>query len=108
MVTERLRECGETVYAHDDLFPQGTYDEGIRRDSLPRRALLAAEVAAFMLARGDVNGAVMASAFVDALPRMKKALRRFDVPFIASVAIDGRVVLMHDADGPVTPPKQLK
>ena len=61
-----------------------------------------------MLARGDVNGEVMANAFVAALPRMKKALRRFDVPFIASVAIDGSVVLMHDADGPMTPPKRLK
>jgi hypothetical protein len=56
VVTERLREHGETAYAHDDLFPQDTYDEvwlpavgekrwvvltkdvRSRRDSLPRAA----------------------------------------------------------------------
>ncbi len=92
VVVESLRESGETVNAHDDLFAQDTDDEvwlpavgekrwvvltkdvRIRRDSFPRNALIAACVAAFVLVRGDVNGPVMASAFVAALPRMKKAL----------------------------------
>jgi hypothetical protein len=50
----------------------------------------------------------MAGAFIEALPRMKKALRRFDVPFIASVSVAGGIVLMHDVDGPVTPSKRVK
>ena len=126
VVADALRVAGEDVRAHDDLFAQDTDDEVwladvgkrgwvvltkdvlIRRDSLQRRALLAANVAAFVLARGDVTGSVMAGAFVAALPRMKKALRRFDVPFIASVTIKGEVALMFEAIGPTTPPKRVK
>lgn len=126
VVADGLRRCGETVHAHDDLFAQDTDDEvwlpvvgeknwvvltkdvRIRRDSLPRRALLRANVAAFVLARGDVSGSVMAAAFVAALPPMKKALRRFHLPFIASVTVAGAVTLMHDANGPVGPPKPVK
>jgi hypothetical protein len=86
VVADGLRGSGEKVRVHDDLFAQDTDDEVwladvgqrrwvvltkdvlIRRDSLQRRALLAANVAAFVLARGDVSGSVMASAFVTALP----------------------------------------
>ncbi len=126
VVVEGLRAAGETVQAHDDLFPQDTDDEvwlpavgekrwvvltkdvRIRRDSLPRTALIEACVAAFVLVRGDVNGSVMAGAFVAAIPRMKKVLRRFDVPFIASVSIDGNVAMMHLADGPPRSPLRIK
>jgi PIN like domain len=126
VVAEALRAAGEDVRVHDDLFQQDTDDEVwladvghrkwvvltkdvlIRRDSLQRRALLSASVAAFVLARGDVSGGLMASAFVAALPRMKKTLRRFDVPFIASVTVGGDVVLMHEASGPTKPPKRVK
>jgi predicted nuclease of predicted toxin-antitoxin system len=79
VVADALRGAGEDVRAHDDLFAQDTDDEVwlaemgkrgwvvltkdalIRRDSLQRRALLSANVAAFVLARGDVSGAVMAA-----------------------------------------------
>jgi hypothetical protein len=50
----------------------------------------------------------MAAAFVAALPRMKKALRRFDVPFIGSVTVNGEVALIHEAAGLTTPHKRLK
>jgi hypothetical protein len=126
IVAEALRATGTDVRAHDDLFAQDTDDEVwladigkrgwvvltkdvvIRRDSLQRRVLLSADVAAFVLARGDVSGPVMAAAFVMALPRMHKALRRFDVPFIASVTVAGDVSLVHTGAGPVTPHKRLK
>jgi hypothetical protein len=39
---------------------------------------------------------------------MKKALRRFDAPFIASVTVNGDVALMFDATGPTTPPRRVK
>jgi predicted nuclease of predicted toxin-antitoxin system len=125
-VADGLRGSGEDVRVHDDLFAQDTDDEVwladvgqrrwvvltkdvlIRRDSLQRLALLGANVAAFVLARGDVSGSVMASAFVTALPRMKKCLRRFDAPFIASVTVGGDVAVMYEAGGPTTPPKRVK
>jgi hypothetical protein len=126
VVAQALREAREEVRVHDDLFKQDTDDEVwladvgergwavltkdvlIRRDSLQRRVLLAANVAAFVFARGDVSGSVMAGAFAAALPRMKKALRRFELPFIASVTVGGEVTLMYDATGPATPPKRMK
>lgn len=126
VVADALRQAGADVRAHDDLFAQDTDDAVwltdvgergwivltkdvvIRRDSLQRRVLLSAQVAAFVLGRGDVSGAVMAAAFVQCLPRMRKALRRFHVPFIASVTVAGEVALVHTAAGPVTPHKRLK
>jgi hypothetical protein len=126
VVADALRRVGQDVRAHDDIFAQDTNDEEwlaevgkrgwvvltkdvlIGRDSLQRRALLAASVAAFVPARGDVTGGVMAAAFVAALPRMKKALRRFDAPFIASVKLAGEVAVMHDARGAIAPPKRIK
>lgn len=126
VVAQALREAGEEVRVHDDHFAQDTDDEVwladvgergwvvltkdvlIRRDSLQRRVLLAANVAAFMFARGDVSGGVMAAAFAMALPRMKRALRRFDLPLIASVTVGGDVTLVYDAAGRATPPKPVK
>jgi hypothetical protein len=126
VVAQALRVAGEEVRVHDDHFAQDTDDEVwladvgargwavltkdvvIRRDSLQRRVLLAANVAAFMFARGDVSGGVMAAAFAMALPRMKRALRRFDLPLIASVTVGGDVTLVYDAAGRATPPKPVK
>jgi hypothetical protein len=126
VVAQALREAGEEVRVHDDHFAQDTDDEVwladvgergwvvltkdvlIRRDSLQRRVLLAANVAAFMFARGDVSGGVMAAAFAMALPRMKRALRRFDLPLIASVTVGGDVTLVYDAAGRATPPKPVR
>jgi PIN domain-containing protein len=126
VVAQALREAGEEVRVHDDLFSQDTDDEVwladvgergwavltkdvlIRRDSLQRQVLLAANVAAFMFARGDVSGGVMAAAFATALPRMKRALRWFDLPLIASVTVGGDVTLVYDAAGRATPPKPVK
>jgi len=126
VVPNGLRGFGETVQAHDDLFAQDTDDDvwlaavgergwvvvtkdvRIRRESLPFRALMSASVAAFVFARGDVTGPQMVQALGIALPRMKKALRRFDVPFIASITLDGHVSVVHDGQSALTPPKRIK
>lgn len=50
----------------------------------------------------------MATALVSALPGMKKALRRFPVPFIARVSTSGDVHVFEDADQRFTPPKRIK
>jgi PIN domain-containing protein len=102
-VVNALREAGENVIAHSERFAAETddvvwlseaaserwvvltKDTTIRRNELERGALSAGHLASFMLASSNLTGAEMAEAFVRAIPRMKKVLRRFHVPFIASV-----------------------
>src|SRR5262245_48588397 len=86
VVAEALRAEGETVHVHDDFFDKKTDDDvwladvgsrgwivlskdaRIRHNVLLRNALLAAEVAAFLLGRGNATGPQMATAFITALP----------------------------------------
>lgn len=125
-VATALREAGEKVAVHDDHFAINTpdtewlkavgqkrwvvltKDARIRTNAIERDALLVASVAAFMLGRGDANAKSMAAAFVTALPRMKKALRRCDTPFIATVSIEGEVAVVFDAGRRLERPRRVK
>ncbi len=62
---------------------------------LELQALLSSSVAAFMLGRGDIGGPEMAAAFLAARSAMKKALRRWEVPMIGTVATDGHVSMLY-------------
>jgi hypothetical protein len=93
-VAAAIRKAGHQVVVHDDQFDPNardtdwlqavgdrrwvvlTKDTRIRTNALERGTLLSANVAAFMLGRGDMTGPRMASVFVTALPRMMKVLRR--------------------------------
>ena len=125
MVT-RLRSEGLRVEAHDDNFAPDTTDEewltqagqrgwivltkdkAIRRNHLEREALVAAGVACFMLGRGDLSADQMARAFIAALPRMQRVLRRYDAPLAASVTASGHVALLMAEDQLFDPPKPIK
>ena len=83
-------------------------DDRIRRNPVERQALLTAGVAAFFLGRSDLRGDQMATTFVAALPAMKKALRRFALPFIAGVSVAGDVHVFESDGERHSPPKRLK
>jgi hypothetical protein len=83
-------------------------DDRIRRNPVERDALLTARVAAFFLGRSDLRGDQMAAAFVEALPAMQTALRRFDVPFIAGVTLSGNVHVFESDGERHSPPKRIK
>lgn len=53
--------------------------------ALERTALVANDVAAFMLGGGNLPGVEMARIFIASTRSIERALRRFDVPFIASM-----------------------
>jgi hypothetical protein len=72
-----------------------TKDARIRTNALERGALLSANVAAFMLGRGDMKGPQMAATFIAALPRMATILRRWDVPIVATVTAVGGVSVLY-------------
>jgi hypothetical protein len=126
VVAEALRAAGEAVEVHDDQFASDAADQDwlaavganawvvlskddrIRRNPVERHALLSAGIAAFFLGRSDLRGDQMATALVAALPAMKKALRRFTVPFIAGISVAGHVHVFESDGERHAPPKQLK
>lgn len=126
IVSETLRAQGEAVEAHDRHFVQDaadvewlgevgrkgwvvlSKDDRIRLNEVERSALVEAGVAAFFLNRGDLTGPQMASVFVKALPAMKRALRRFPVPFIARISAHGEVSVLESAGTKFKPPKQIR
>jgi hypothetical protein len=114
-VPDALRRKGvrvELLHAHFDLATPDTEwltevgrrgwvvltkDERIRRRRIEMDALLAANVAAFVLTSGNLTGAGMAAAFTKAWPRIQKTVRDFALPFVAAVDAGGRVRLLTSA-----------
>jgi len=74
-----------------------TKDQRIRRREAEFQALLAANVAAFVLTSGNMTGAAMGQAFVLAYPRIQKMLRDYERPFVAAVDAAGKVRLLTAA-----------
>jgi hypothetical protein len=99
VVVDALRAAGETAHAHDDHFERDTpdvewlaeigrrgwvaitKDKNIRRNELERRALIDANVACFMVGRGDLS----------AVRTFKRSVRRY----LRLVARGTRIILMH-------------
>jgi hypothetical protein len=126
LVAEALRAQGESVEAHDAHFDKDaadvewlgavgrkgwvvlSKDDRIRLNEVERTALTQAGVAAFFLGRSDLTGPQMASAIVTALPAMRRALRRFDVPFIARISLDGDVSVFESAGRRFCPAKRIR
>jgi hypothetical protein len=50
----------------------------------------------------------MARAIVTALPAMRRALRRFDVPFTARISLDGDVSVFESAGKRFSPAKRIR
>jgi hypothetical protein len=112
-VPEALRRAGETVQVHDDHFAPDakdadwlsvvgtrgwvvlTKDERIRYRMIEQQAMMRASVAAFILTAGGVTGAEMANIFISALPKIRRFVRKYPRPFIASVTRSGTVVLIR-------------
>lgn len=123
---DMLRAAGEDVHAHDDHFAQNTpdtewlnevgrrgwvvltKDKNIRANQLEHVALVRANVACFMLGRGDLAAATMGNVFLDALPLIRRVLRRFDVPIAASLSTSGHVRVLLAAGTWLKPPKDVK
>jgi hypothetical protein len=74
-----------------------TKDQRIRRRRVELEALLAANVAAFVLTSGNLTGAATAGAFANAWPRIRKHVRDYALPFVAAVDATGRVTLLTPA-----------
>ncbi len=102
-MAEALRNVGATVAIHRDHFADDapdvewltavgqrgwvllTKDDAIRRNPLERRALLAANVRAFILTSQNMAGPDMADLVVRLRPRIEKLARMTPPPFIALV-----------------------
>lgn len=102
VIPAALRDAGEEVRIHDELFPQNakdelwlaevgkrrwvvlTKDKHIRYRPSEIQALRAANVRAFVLTcRGDLTGEEVSLIFIKALPSIKKLCENTTPPFIA-------------------------
>ncbi len=85
-----------------------TKDSALRSNPLEVQAMLSAKTAIFIFGNANVSGRQIATAFTTALPRIRRAVRRFSVPLLGRVNVTGQVVILW-ADGlALRPPKMLK
>jgi predicted nuclease of predicted toxin-antitoxin system len=112
VLAEGLRAQSLTVRIHKDHFAPDAKDEDWLREVGRRRwvvltkdkmlryreteiaALLAAKVRAFVLTSGNLRADEMAEAFVKALPRMQRLLKKMKGPFVARVTRGGKADLL--------------
>jgi ribosome-associated translation inhibitor RaiA len=71
-----------------------TKDKMLRYRETEITALLAAKVRAFVLTSGNLRADEMAAAFIKALPRMERFLRKVKGPFVARVTRGGKTDLL--------------
>ncbi|MFL6244928.1 MAG: hypothetical protein ACJ74H_02805 [Thermoanaerobaculia bacterium] len=109
-----LIASGVAAITHDSVFAQDTRDEVwltragqegwivltkdklIRKRSIERKALLAADVRAFVFTGGNMSGVEMAESIVAAIPRMLRVLETTQAPFIARITGAGAVDVIDD------------
>jgi hypothetical protein len=112
-VASALREVGCVVELHDDHFPIDAKDVdwlpevgrrgwvvlskdlSIRTNEPERRALLEANVRAFLFSQQEVPGHVMAEAFVKAVRRMVNICNSHAAPVVARVNPSGKVEVLE-------------
>jgi hypothetical protein len=75
-----------------------TKDKAIRFNELEIQSALESNAAYFALSKGGLTGEQQAAAIVNALPSMRKALRRFALAMIGTFTATG-VVTVRYADG---------
>lgn len=116
---------GETVEIHDNHYPPDTadidwltevgakgwvvlsQDQNITRNPLEQRALQAANVAFIGLASANATGSDKARTLVTALDGVRRALRRFGLPMIATVTQSGEVVVKWTDGGRLKKPRRI-
>ena len=109
VVADALRNAGEQVEVHDDLFPQNaehtawlpvvaqkswiivTNDSRIGNRQLELLAVRNSKARVFVLVSGQIKGEEMANIFVAVLDPMKKLVSQHPGPFIAKVYKNGTV-----------------
>jgi hypothetical protein len=113
-VHDALRAAGERVEIHDAHFVEDTHDEewlvkvgaegwvvltkdDLRQNPLAIAALVSAGVAAFVFTKRAAAGSQVSAAFVQALPRIRRALAEMALPLVATVAPGGQVTVQWAA-----------
>jgi hypothetical protein len=83
-----------------------TKDSAMRKNPLEVTAMLSARTAVFIF--GNANVKQIAAAFTTALPRIRTAVRRFNVPLLGRVNVAGQVSILWAEGLALKPPKTLK
>ena len=111
-MAQLLRATGEEVVTHDSIFEAACTDARwlaeagqrgwvvlarearIHTNLLERRGFLASGASVFLMAPGEFQAREVAQAYVAAMPCIKRA-RRWRRPLLATVSLDGNVVVHY-------------
>lgn len=102
--------------AHDDVWLADvgerrwvvlSQDRNIARNPLELRTLLAAKVAFFGLARGEAPGPEKAAAVARATEGIRRALRRFGLPLIATIFSNGDLAVKWAGGQRLATPRRI-
>jgi len=116
---ERVFHLEELSYPHDvhddvwipEVGAKGyvilTKDDAIRRRPNEQAALVAASTAAFVFTNGNAKSDRIATAMVAALPRVREAVRRFEVPLLGRINLDGEVTVSVVAGAKLEKPRHV-
>jgi hypothetical protein len=77
-----------------------TKDKRNRYNDLERVALRRHRVREFYFSAGNMNGAEMAQALIEALPEMRRIVRGNEPPLVGSITRAGAVTILYDREGP--------
>jgi hypothetical protein len=121
-----ILEGGERVEHLDEHFPQNAKDDewitaigqrgwiiltkasALRRNPLEIAAMKSAETAVFIFANANAKSEQVAAGFRIALPRIRRATRRFAVPVLGRVNLAGELAVMWSGGVEHAPPKRIK
>lgn len=125
-VGQGLRAAGYQAEAHDAHFAQDTLDvdwmqhvgargwvvlskdKGIKRNVLEVQAIVQSCAAVFVLSGRDLTADTMVGAFLGAMRRMERVLRRYDPPFIAVVTVNSEVSVRYAEGDWLRKPRAVK
>lgn len=84
-----------------------TKDENIQRRPNEQSAFVAASTAVFVFTRGGVKGDRSAQSIVTALPRIREAVRRYEVPLLGRINLSGEVTVAVESGKRLDTPKRV-
>jgi len=77
-----------------------TKDKRNRYNDLERVAVRRYRVREFYFSAGNMNGAEMAQALIEALPEMRSIVKQYEPPVVGSITRAGAVTILYDKEGP--------
>jgi hypothetical protein len=83
-------------------------DKAIKRNALEKQAIVDAQAAVFVLSGRDLTAETMLAAFLGAMRKIERVLRRYEPPFVAVVTAESGVSVHYAEHQWFRTPKRVK